>query len=286
MTAVGKIMVFINLLFSLVVAAFIVMVHIASTNWADNYKKLQVQYEATRAEALSVQAEAQEARNKATQDVEKLQGDMKKMRDDLAQKENQVKALNDQLTAARDAVVKGDVGSQGSLEAVKRHQEEVKRFTDQVAALNGRVTASLDEQNKLRDRAVAAEIENRSLKDRNKQLVGQVEDMGKENIRLKNSGGSTAVTANQKNPPLENIEGVVMKADTGSGLLTLSIGSDAGLTKGHTLEVFRLSPTPKYLGTVRIVDVTAQQAVARPITPMPAARIQQGDRVASKILGS
>jgi hypothetical protein len=85
------------------------------------------------------------------------------------------------------------------------------------------------------------------------------------------------------NPPSEDVEGVVKAVDAKSGLVTISIGSDAGLTKGHTLEVFRLNPA-KYLGTVRIIEVTPQQAVAQPGSRM-SAPVQAGDKVSSRLLG-
>jgi hypothetical protein len=88
--------------------------------------------------------------------------------------------------------------------------------------------------------------------------------------------------ASAKNPPAENVEGLIKQIDAKSGLVTITLGSDAGLAKGHTLEVFRLSPAPKYLGTIRIVEVTATQAVGRP-TERTAA-LQLGDRVASQLL--
>ena len=106
---------------------------------------------------------------------------------------------------------------------------------------------------------------------------------------MRTSGGSTTTArAGGKNPPQENVEGLVKNTDA-SGLMTITIGSDAGLTKGHTLELFRLNrsaPTQsKYLGTVRILEADAHQAVAQPIGRL-AAPPQPGDRVASRILGS
>lgn len=86
-----------------------------------------------------------------------------------------------------------------------------------------------------------------------------------------------------KNPPAEPVEGLVTKVDAKSGLLTLSIGSDAGLEKGHTLEVYRLKPAAKYLGTVRILSVMPHEAVAQPGSRM-ADPVQIGDRVAGKVL--
>jgi hypothetical protein len=86
----------------------------------------------------------------------------------------------------------------------------------------------------------------------------------------------------------ESVEGLVKAVDEKSGLLTITIGSDAGLAKGDTLEVFRIVPTPgkpKYLGKVSVIEVTASEAVAKPqgrlaVPPMA------GDRVADRILGN
>jgi hypothetical protein len=48
-------------------------------------------------------------------------------------------------------------------------------------------------------------------------------------------------------------------------LVSISIGSDAGLARGHKLQVYRLKPAPLYLGTIRIIDVSPQKAAARHI---------------------
>jgi hypothetical protein len=87
------------------------------------------------------------------------------------------------------------------------------------------------------------------------------------------------------NPPAADVEGQVKAVDEKSGLVTITIGSDAGLAKGNTLEVFRLQPAPKYLGTIRVIEVTPHEAVAQPMSRL-AAPLQPGDRAASKLQGS
>src|SRR5439155_25853524 len=82
--------------------------------------------------------------------------------------------------------------------------------------------------------------------------------------------------------PPENVEGVIKTTDPKSGLVTISRGSDAGLRRGHTLEVFRVKPEPKYLGSIRILDVHPTEAVAKPIS-RPSSAIEVGDRVTTSI---
>jgi hypothetical protein len=103
-------------------------------------------------------------------------------------------------------------------------------------------------------------------------------------LRQKPAEKSGNQPAGAKNPPAENVEGRV-KAIDASGLMTISIGSDAGLAKGHTLELFRLaekSSESRYLGTIRILETQPHQSVAQPVGRLTAPP-QLGDRVASRI---
>ena len=87
-----------------------------------------------------------------------------------------------------------------------------------------------------------------------------------------------------KDPSPEPIEGLVKGID--KDMVSVNIGSDAGLVKGQVLYVFR-SPTAKdatakYLGKIKIEEVKTTEAVARlesDFQTLPRA----GDHVASKI---
>jgi hypothetical protein len=79
-----------------------------------------------------------------------------------------------------------------------------------------------------------------------------------------------------------NVEGMIKDVDDKSGLVTISIGSDAGLVKGHTLEVYRLNPKPTYLGTVTLLEVHPAESVGK---PQAKEKLQAGDKVAGNILG-
>jgi hypothetical protein len=97
---------------------------------------------------------------------------------------------------------------------------------------------------------------------------------------LEPPGGSAA----QKNPPRTAVEGLVSKVDP-SGLVSLTIGNHAGLSKGNTLEAMRLTTPPRYLGTLRILEVKPGEAVAQPVGRLTAP-LRVGDRVANRIPAS
>jgi hypothetical protein len=66
-------------------------------------------------------------------------------------------------------------------------------------------------------------------------------------------------------------------------LVEISVGSDAGLMVGHTLDVFRLTPKSKYIGMIRIVRVEKTKAVGQ-LLGKATASLQLGDEVASKLI--
>src|SRR5437016_9707394 len=76
MTKVGKILVFFNLIFSLIVGAFVVLVYISQTHWAHDYQALQRQYEVANAQVAQYQKEAQAAKDYTKELDEKLLGEL------------------------------------------------------------------------------------------------------------------------------------------------------------------------------------------------------------------
>src|SRR5262249_2320201 len=89
--------------------------------------------------------------------------------------------------------------------------------------------------------------------------------------------------AGDKNPPKTVKGGVRDVGDDGLG--RIRVGGKDGMVKGHTLEVYRLNPSPAYLGTIRVVEVNADESVGRPINRSRENPIQTDDLVADRLLG-
>jgi RNA polymerase sigma factor (sigma-70 family) len=87
-------------------------------------------------------------------------------------------------------------------------------------------------------------------------------------------------------PPSTDLNGVIEKIDPkDASLLSISIGSDAGLAKHHTLDVYRLKPAPVYLGKIEIIEVSPQKAVGRRVgNKAGALPLKVGDTVTSQPL--
>ena len=91
---------------------------------------------------------------------------------------------------------------------------------------------------------------------------------------------------NGPNPPAVMVNGKIEKVD-GVDLVLLSLGTDHGVAKGNTLDVYRTEPVPKYLGMVRIIDAEHHRSVARLIPTSNGAyraKLQAGDLVTSKLI--
>src|ERR1700676_2437386 len=102
MTAVGKILVFFNLIFSLVVGAFVVTVYISQTHWVAEYNDLKQRYAVADASLAAYQAETKKANDYTQQFSDKYLADAE------LEKEAGIKAgdtLDDKLKKIK-AVVK------------------------------------------------------------------------------------------------------------------------------------------------------------------------------------
>ena len=291
MTAVGKILVFLNLVFSLVVGGFVVFTYVARVHWVEANQALKNQNDVLAANALAYQNEANKAKQDAGVLVGKAQAELKNVQGELKTANDANADLSAQLAKLNQKSTKENAQASASVMEVDKRQQDVAKLRETLRKEQELNNTLVAQSAKDRDAATVAQIERRAVQDQNNRLEGQLQQMARDMARMRASGGSTATarTGSAKNPPAESVEGLVQRTDPKSGLMTLTIGSDSGLTKNHTLELFRLNPSApsqsKYLGTVRILDVEAKTAVAQPVGRL-AAPPQAGDRVASHILGS
>lgn len=291
MTVLGKILVFVNLIFSLLVGALVVAVYVARTNYAVELNK-------ARDQIASLAASRDQAFAARDRTQAELDAAVQKARADLQALDTQLKAnaaLADQLAAQladeKKKVAQFAANNKGAIVDVERRQVDVERMRATLKTEMDKNTELVKLNNTLREQTTSAEIQAKALKERSDRLEVALQDMARDMAKIKQSTGGTSSSAlasgrAAENPPTDSVEGLIKVAD-GSGLVKISIGSDAGLTKGHTLHVYRLSPVPsqsKYLGKIRILDVTSNEAVAQPITKL-SAPLAPGDRVGSRILG-
>jgi hypothetical protein len=97
---------------------------------------------------------------------------------------------------------------------------------------------------------------------------------------------------NIPNPPRSEREGAnngVIKGTitaVADNLAAISIGSDQGVKVDQVFQVYRLTPDPAYLGTLKITNVESHRAAGRFTPATNNAKMQKGDTVDSKVIGA
>ena len=296
MTVLGKILVFVNLVFSLVTGALIIMVFVTRSHWEAGYNDLMKKYMAQQATIKTYQGDAQTWANEKQQRDEQIKAlaqSAKTSDENLTKEKADRTALSQKLETRIKEV---EAALEANTAEKLRRQQEVEFLKGVNEAKEKKLAEMEGDVKKLRDRTVNAEIQYKAALERNALLLDQVEKLDRDNQQIRASqvvggtGRGTAVVAG-KQPPPEDLKGSVLEVDVKSGLLTISLGSDSGLKVGNTLEVYRLEPKPEYLGTIRIVDTHFKYAVARPVAPLQASTLAKDPNqvkniiVASRISG-
>ncbi len=278
MTVLGKILVFLNLVAAVAVAAFIVLVFAARTNWAVGYNEYKNRYAALEASTNAIKVESDERYAALDKQLKAIAAERDQAKTALDQANVAVKTEAEKVLVANQQL-KTENATKVALEAdLLRQKDDVLKLAGAVKDKDEQILKLVKDKNDLRDDAVRASIDSNRQKVRVEQLAGHLQELTRDNERLKKSGGtidSGAVA--RENPPPAHVDGVIKQIDP-TGLVTISIGSDAGLMKGHTLDVYRLSGSGDYLGLLRLTDVRANEAVGQ-LLKRSRTPVKLGDRV-------
>lgn len=265
MTWVGKILAVLVLVLALAWMWFTASVYVARTNWKndrDAWKKLYEEAKTART------AELDSYRNeKAGLEAELLA--MKTANQGLAAQVAKLNGANEATTKANATLNKtiseNDIKATELQANLTAAAAEVQTARKRIAELEGeRVNLVVKAETAERERQAAANLTRKAETDR--QLAEQrLERLSTELAEIKAVGGGTAGGAvtngfTKPAPALpEGIRGTVTKYE--DGYVQLSIGIDAGLSVGSTLDIYRHDDGGKYLGTVTITNVYPKEAV-------------------------
>lgn len=289
MTFVGKVLVVVQVVFSICFMAFAGAVFTVQQNWkaeADKQKKLVV--DANAANDV-LEEDASKYKDFMTAEVDKQTILADKLANDKRTLETRIQNLETELTTAKtDRDVQRATAEVAGEEAKRRREEAIKQrvANDALHKTLNDVTAKV--------RSLQDEIFN---KDVNEKAIAEKYNLMLEKLAFlqrivsehdlptdpKLYVGKTSI------PP--KVAGLVLDSRRtergGIHLVKVSIGSDDGLKKGHNLYVYRPGVEegikPKYLGMIRVVYVTPDMAVGEVIERAKNGVIQKDDNVSTKI---
>lgn len=281
MTVLGKILVFVNLIFSLLTGGLIVMVYSTRTNWKDSYTKktnelaiVRAQYDAE----FQVHEKAVREKETAVQALDReklaLTAAVAKGKDDVAKAQQEIEAYKTQHNSASQV-------NQASADELNRRKQEVEKLTALVSELEKKRVDIDRQMARLRDEAVSYRIQYDSAKARNTELLAQIEAKERELAAYRSQFGVARPAASQARTPLpEDVRGTIKSVQ--GDLATITPGSDAGVAVGAELYVYRLQPKPEYLGKLIIQAVQPHEAVGR-LEGVGKAKVKATDEVAARL---
>jgi hypothetical protein len=288
MNTLGKTLVILNFLFAVVVGFLLVADMALRTQWKAAHDSL--------VREMKVVEESREAMKRA---VAQILADYKEKQVQIENLTLEIKD-NEVKRAAKEAEFEfklkefENIASSKTL-IVKDLEATLQRKTDEIALLNSTIKSREesivrleDESKKLRITAVSYEAMYRAGKIQTENMQAQLQEvtqaLHKKEAGIANADVMSIRNPNEPNPPSVLVNGKVERVE--GELVQLSVGTDHGVQKNHTLDVYRLTPEAKYLGMVRIVEANHHQSVGRLIASGNAAYrtpLRPGDHVTSKL---
>lgn len=285
MTVLGKILVFVNLVFSLLTAGLIVMVYTTRINWQKAYTDQKAAAAVAQKDLLTAEEVKKGELDRRDADYQKLVAEKNKL-------ESESKGLTEQLAKSKTdfenlqkTQTSGQKVAADQTAELERRKLEVDTLKKQINDRDTKI-ADIDRQMaRLRDESVQYRIQWEQTKDRLNLALNQNTTLAQENARLKSQvGGVTSApgVTQAQTPHVEDLRGTIQKVE--GDLATITPGSDAGVVVGARLQVFHLQPRPEFLGTLEILAVSPTEAVGRLSGPR-ARQVKKGDEVAANLTG-
>lgn len=317
MTFVGKVLVVVQVVLSLCFMAFAGAVYTVQQDWKAAHEKkvaevgqLQTQLQekdeqisylnkdldATKAIQTNLQSyvstylEGKGEEMAASPDDNKWRGqlsllatDLQTAQGELANLKSEVSTLEKQLKDEQERYEKLESENQKALAEAKERAQEADIFKNINKDLNNKLALAQDDLFNLKNELFNWENDAKIMDEKQKSLLVQVAYL-KDVIRRENIDEKKAL-AKDEPPPVVYGKVLNTKAADRSGpeLVEISLGSDDGLAKGHTLYVFSTDGRGKYMGEIELVHVVPDRAVGKVILKSKNGVIERNDNVTTKL---
>ena len=283
MTAIGKMLVFLVLVLSLVFNGLVVNAYVTRSNW----KKVADEQKATAQKAADAvrsmlklleeeRAAAADALRRARE--ERYQYEELYLKEKTAAEGLRVTVTKSLVEARKDNTTQ--IAAQALADSLQKQVDDLTRQLTQLQEENNTLV-------KQREFAITAkeqaEIEANAQLKRANQLETDLR-RATDLIQQYKTGGRPSLPGELRAAAPEGFRGTVRTYQ--DGYVAFTPGLDAGLQKNASLMVYRLQPEPKYLGKLVVIQVDPKEAVGRFIPaqgsrPTPSGLPQPGDEVKS-----
>lgn len=287
---VGKILVVLLLILSVLFMAFAGVVYNTHIKWREEAIKQKGDLEKKKTELTNAEANLARYTTEMDQKV-KLANDRAATVDadnrGLVATVAKLQADNGALAVARKTAAEQAMIAEEEALARREESQNLRKINhDQAQKLD----ANFEEKTKLEDLAHSQQIDLATFKSKNKELLVKISHFiqALESAGISSDVGELAA----KSAPPPRVEGIIedvqaAKRQGASELVEISLGSDDGLKKGHEMTVSRsglkAGQKAKFLGMIRIVRTYPDKAVGEVIEGTRNGVIQKGDNVTTKL---
>lgn len=286
MSYVGKILVVVQVVLSLLFMAFAGAVFSMHANWQAKYQATQTQLESTQQNLETVQSQLDIAQRgfadklaAETERANKFQAQAANLQAQVATSTTR----NQQLEQQRETQT--GLAEAKSAEAKFRQQESEKQRIEN-DKLQDKLNATAAQVRDLTDQVFSKDQMITELQKRYDAMLVQKNFLEKI-VAAEGLETNPRIVAQMQSPP-PPVEGLVMETRANRAgrvqYVDISIGSDDGLVANHELDVYRSAgKTSEWLGKIRIVDVLPDSAVGEVVLEAKNGIIAEGDNVTSKL---
>lgn len=295
MTVIGKILTFFIFFFSLVFLGFAVTINQINKDpqtgqsWFTAAQKLSNQLKAAQADARAKDEENASLRAEIANLNKALATAKNNAERDLKDKDDQLTAATNRYKSAEAKFAQVQIALDEAVAELQKRREEATRLYEIIKTKDSQIADLTTERTNALNLRTQAEVAANTFRERAMQLEQTVQEQAREIQDLLTRGlerqAQRGPTAAPIQPPAD-VQGVVKQVDGNAGLVLISIGSDAGLMRGHTLQLYRLNPAPLYLGQVTVIEVSPHEAIAKLLDPKAKKQVQKDDIVASRIISA
>lgn len=260
MSTVGKILVVLHLVLSVMFMAFAAAVFTAQNNWRAAEKKASAALAAANTKMKDMQAESEKQLADIAQKNAKLEDEVVRLKGVNTAHELEVKTLTaDNKQLRKEVDQQRDQAALTTTEADERKKEASLQREKNGEFYKSREVL-IEQLHELEDKRFSQDLQIQQISEKYDLLLHDFKIM-------KSFLASKELTTDPKEmvgmtappPPLDGRVTDVKKAERGTReLMEISLGSDAGLVVGHKLTVFN---GQKYLGVIRLTLVEPDRAV-------------------------
>ena len=287
MTFLGKILVVVQLVLSVLFVGFAAAVYNYHISWQKEADELRGQLQTAQQATRDTQSELDDVRSQSEAKIKAETDRANTLEAENTGLEQQLALLNQDLQNVR---TERDTLLAEAAIAVDEAQHRVRETSEQ-RDVNQKLYARVDELigyvQQLEDQIFTQDVASKELTAKHQRILEQLANITEQARRIRAAGGAEpSATATTSVPP--NVEGEITSVRLGVGttptIVQINIGSDDGLEEGHLLYVYRLNGETKYLGQIRLTLVTPDAAAGEMVNAAKNGIVESGDQVATTIV--